>query len=153
TDAMLFDYRLTETKFGGPTLFSRGDTSFFNQNGDALGKLRSTSIRYNPDNARRLNALAEQQAHPQWTERQLERLEEPKVAYYRPIEGHVVRRLGAAPAGEELPPRPLGPHSIQSFTTEWRSFIFTVWASQRDAELACASPDPAQTFHDAAKAR
>ena len=73
TDAMLFDYRLTETKFGGPTLFSRGDTSFFNQNGEALGKLRSTSIRYHPDNARRLNALAEQQGQPQWTAQQLER--------------------------------------------------------------------------------
>ena len=58
TDAMLFDYRLTDTKFGGPTLFSRGDTSFFNQNGEVIGKLRSTSIRYNPENARRLNALA-----------------------------------------------------------------------------------------------
>jgi acyl dehydratase len=49
TDTMLFDYRVTETKFGGPTLFSRGDTSFFNQHGVAIGKLRSSSIRYNPE--------------------------------------------------------------------------------------------------------
>jgi N-terminal half of MaoC dehydratase len=153
TDAMLFDYRLAETKFGGPTLFSRGDTSFFNQNGDALGKLRSTSIRYHPENARRLNSLAEQQAHPQWTAAQLDELECRKFAYYRTIEDHVVRDFAAVGAGDELPVRPLGPHSIQSFTTEWRSFIFTVWGSQRDADLACASRDPAQTFHDAARAR
>ena len=79
TDAMLFDYRLTETKFGGPTLFSRGDTSFFNQIGEALGKLRSTSIRYKPENARRLNALGEQQDHPQWTDSKLDRLEEREI--------------------------------------------------------------------------
>jgi len=153
TDAMLFDYRLAETKFGGPTLFSRGDTSFFNQNGEALGKLRSTSIRYNPQNARKLNALAEQQAQPDWTAEQIERLEERKFTYYRTIEGHVLRDFGAVRVGEDLPTRPIGPHSIQSFTTEWRSFIFTVWGSYRDAELACAPRDPAQTFHDAAKAR
>jgi acyl dehydratase len=153
TDAMLFDYRLTETKFGGPTLFSRGDTSFFNQSGEPLGKLRSTSIRYNPENARKLNALAEQQAQPQWTAEQLERVEEQKFAYYRTIEGHVVRDFAAVREGEELPLRPIGPHSIQTFTSEWRSFIFTVWGSQRDSAIACASRDPSQTFHDIEKAR
>lgn len=55
--------------------------------------------------------------------------------------------------GEDLPLRPIGPHSIQSFTTEWRSFMFTVWGAQSEEEIACARRDPAQTFHDVEKAR
>ncbi|HEY2108074.1 MAG TPA: MaoC family dehydratase N-terminal domain-containing protein [Candidatus Binataceae bacterium] len=153
TDTMLFDYRVTETKFGGPTLFSRGDTSFFNQRGEAIGKLRSSSIRYNPENARRLDTLGGQKNEPQWTAADLARLEEEKFAYCRNMEGHVLRNFDSVRVGEELPLRPIGPHSIQSFTSEWRSFIFTVWGAQSEAAIACARPDPAQTFHDVEKAR
>jgi acyl dehydratase len=153
TDAMLFDYRVTQTKFGGPTLFTHGDTSFFNQHGEAIGKLRSTSIRYKPENARRLDTLAAQKGEPRWTDAALTRLEEEKFAYCRTIEGHVIRAFDSVRIGEDLPPRPIGPHSIQSFTTEWRSFIFTVWGAQHEQEIAGATRDPAQTFHDVEKAR
>lgn len=153
TDTMLFDYRVTETRFGGPTLLSRGDTLFFNHNGEAIGKLRSTSIRYNPENARSLDTLGKQPGEPQWTADALARLEAEKFAYCRTIEGHVLRDPDSVRIGEELPLRPIGPHSIQSFATEWRSFIFTVWGAQRDDEIACATRDPAQTFHDVEKAR
>lgn len=153
TDTMLFDYRVTETKFGGPTLFSRGDTSFFNQLGELIGKLRSTSIRYNPENARRLDTLGNQKDAPQWTDSKLARLEEEKFAYCRTIDGHVLRDFDSVRIGEALPLRPIGPHSIQSFTTEWRSFIFTVWGAQCEDEIACAQRDPSQIFHDVEKAR
>jgi acyl dehydratase len=153
TDTMLFDYRLTETRFGGPTLLSRGDTSFFNQRGEALGKLRSTSIRYNPENARLRDTLGGHSGEPQWTAEDLTRLEEEKFAYYRSIERHVVRGFDSVRVGEELPIRPIGPHSIQTFSTEWRSFIFTVWGAQSEPEIACATRDPAQIFHDLEKAR
>ena len=45
-DRMLFDYKVTQTKFAGPTMFSRGDTSYVNQLGETVCKQRSTSIRY-----------------------------------------------------------------------------------------------------------
>ena len=45
-ERMLFDYRVTETKFAGPTMFSRGDTTYINQRGEMIAKQRSTSIRY-----------------------------------------------------------------------------------------------------------
>jgi hypothetical protein len=31
--------------------------------------------------------------------------------------------------GDRLPTRPIGPHTIQSFTTEWRAFTMTVWGA------------------------
>ncbi len=153
TDTTLFDYRTADTRFGGPTLFSRGDTTFFNQQGETLGKLRSTSIRYHPENARKLASLGSQQAEPQWTTAGLARLEEEKFAYCRTIQGHVLRDFDSVRVGEELPLRPIGPHSIQTFTTEWRSFIFTVWGTQQEGEIACGRREPAQVFHDVEKAR
>jgi hypothetical protein len=35
-------------------------------------------------------------------------------------------------AGEKLPTRPIGPHTIASFTTEWRSYLMTVWGATRE---------------------
>ena len=153
TDTMLFDYHSAHTRFGGPTLFSRGDTAFFNQQGIALGKLRSTSVRYNPENARKLAAFGGAQAEPRWTDADLARIEEQKLAYSRTLQEHMRRGFDLVQAGEELPLRPIGPHSIQTFTTEWRSFIFTVWGAQLEGEIACARREPAQVFHDVDKAR
>ena len=35
-DKLLFDYRVRDTAFAGPTIFSRGDTSYFNQRGELV---------------------------------------------------------------------------------------------------------------------
>ncbi len=43
---MLFDYKVSQTGFAGPTMFSRGDTEYVNQRGQFICKQRSTSIRY-----------------------------------------------------------------------------------------------------------
>ena len=40
------DYKVTDTKFAGPTMFQRGDTTHTNQNGTLVARERSTSIRY-----------------------------------------------------------------------------------------------------------
>ena len=40
------DYKVTETKFAGPTMFSRGDTVHTNQHGALVARERSTAIRY-----------------------------------------------------------------------------------------------------------
>ena len=53
-DRMLFDYKVAETKFAGPTMFSRGDTTYINQRGEVLCKQRSTSVRYLVENAHKL---------------------------------------------------------------------------------------------------
>ena len=39
------DYKVSDTKFAGPTMFSRGDTLYRNQRGEVVALQRSTSVR------------------------------------------------------------------------------------------------------------
>jgi acyl dehydratase len=43
--------KLANTKFAGPSMFSRGDTLYLNERYEALAKQRSTMIRYRADHA------------------------------------------------------------------------------------------------------
>jgi hypothetical protein len=123
-ERMLFDYKVAETKFAGPTLFSRGDTTYVNQKGEIVCKQRSTSVRYRAALARDRNFFSERAEH-------LEKLNQAKFDYYGTFLdlGHE-KRLGVR-KGERLPRRPIGPHSIATFTTEWRSYLMTVWGAFR----------------------
>jgi len=127
---MLFDYKVAETKFSGPTMFSRGDTTYINQRGQVICKQRSTSVRYLAENARKLGMFAGNQ-EKQWTDQELEDLEKQKMEYYQSFRdlGHQKRLF--VKVGDALPTRPIGPHSIASFTTEWRSYLMTVWGRER----------------------
>jgi hypothetical protein len=130
-DRMLFDYKVAETKFAGPTMFSRGDTSYIRQTGELVCKQRSTSVRYLAENARKKGFFAGR-TRKQWTEQELEDLEKQKMEYARSLYdlGHEKRLF--VRAGEKLPTRPIGPHTIASFTTEWRSYLMTVWGATRE---------------------
>lgn len=127
-DRMLFDYKVAETKFSGPTMFSRGDTTYINQRGEVLCKQRSTSVRYLAENARKLGMFKDNVPRS-WADQQLEELEKQKLEYTQSFLdlGHE-RRLFVK-AGDRLPRRPIGPHTIASFTTEWRSYLMTVWGA------------------------
>ena len=41
--------------------------------------------------------------------------------------GHGKRYWDEVSVGDKLPTRVFGPHSIASFTTEWRAYLFTIW--------------------------
>jgi acyl dehydratase len=127
-DRMLFDYKVAETKFSGPTMFSRGDTSYINQRGELVCKQRSTSVRYLAENARKLGMFKDNVPRT-WTDQQLEELEKQKLEYYQSFLdlGHEKRLF--VKRGDKLPRRPIGPHNIASFTTEWRSYLMTVWGA------------------------
>jgi len=127
-ERMLFDYKLTQTKFAGPTMFSRGDTSYVNGRGEIVCKQRSTSIRYRPNDALERAQFADD-GEKSWTDAELRELEREKFEYYRSFLelGHE-RRLFVK-KGEKLPRRPIGPHTVQSFATEWRGFLMSVWGA------------------------
>ena len=129
-DRMLFDYKVRDTKFAGPTLFSRGDTTYVNQRGELVAKQRSTSIRYRAELARE-RADFESQREEERTDTELEEVERQKLEYYRSFLdlGHQ-RRLFVA-EGDKLPQRTIGPHSLLTFSTEWRSFVMSVWGAFR----------------------
>lgn len=125
-----FDYTVKETKFGGPTCFQRGDNFYYNQHGDLVAKQRSTSIRYGQA-AGQENTPTDNQDDPVWTDDELEALEERKFEWIQMLHdlGHSPRYWDDVEINTELPTRVFGPHSIVSFTTEWRSYTFTQWGS------------------------
>lgn len=129
-DRMLFDYKVTETKFAGPTMFSRGDTTYINQRGEIVAKQRSTSVRYRADLARDKGFFSERE-EPQWTDEQLEVINKEKFDYYATFLDLGHDKRPPVKTGERLSRRPIGPHSIASFTTEWRSYLMTVWGAFR----------------------
>ena len=130
-ERMLFDSKVTETKFAGTTMFSRGDTSYINQNGEVIAKQRSTSIRYVAEQARERGVFMNDQ-EKSWSDSELEDVEKQKFDYYQSFLELGHQRNLLVREGDVLPTRPIGPHTLMSFTTEWRSYLMTVWGAFRD---------------------
>jgi acyl dehydratase len=124
-ERMLFDYKVANTSFAGPTMFSRGDTVYYNQHGGPIARQRSTSIRYIVENAIRLGAFDQQRDEPEWSDEELEAVELEKIEYIKTFLdlGHGKRPWSSVQKGDRLPRRPIGPHSIQTFTTESRTDV------------------------------
>jgi acyl dehydratase len=137
---MAFDYKLANTRFAGPTLIQRGDTTYFNQRGEPLAIQRSTSIRFIVENARRLGFMDDTADPHAWAAEELEAIDQERLDYYRTFHDHVRRTLADVPAdGAALPRRPIGPHSVRSLATEWRAFPFTIWGATEPDEVGEAT--------------
>jgi acyl dehydratase len=126
------DYKVSDTKFAGPTMFQRGDTIHRDQHGTVIAKERATSIRYLAAEADKRKMYANQlPPKPRWTAAQMAEID--KIRHDWILSG----RLGISPAigqvkvGDRLPRRVLGPHSIASFTTEYRAFTENMWGGYR----------------------
>ncbi len=127
-----FDYKVKDTSSFGPTCFQRGDNFYYNSDGDLIAKQRSTSIRYS-QSAGEASQAGKTEGHddPVWTDEELEALEDRKFTWIQMLHdlGHNARYWDTVNTGDELPERVFGPHSIVSFTTEWRSYLFTSWGT------------------------
>jgi acyl dehydratase len=123
-------YKVTDTKFAGPTMFSSGDTVHTNQHGSLVAKERSTSIRYLAAEAERRGFFADRlEPIRRWTRDELEQIAKLRHEWL------MSNRLGVSPhfeeveVGDRLPRRVVGPHSIATFTCEYRAFIFDAWGT------------------------
>jgi len=127
---MPYDFKVSHTKFAGPTCFQRGDTLYINQQGERVAMQRSTAIRY-PVRQAKEKKLFEGPGEPEWTDEQLLELEETKLGFIAQIQDlrHDKRLFGGVTVGDELAPNVLGPHSLASFTTEWRAYPMTTWGA------------------------
>src|SRR3546814_7138911 len=67
---MPYDFKVTQTKFAGPTCFQRGDTLYINQRGERVALQRSTAIRYQVREAKEKKLFSEPK-EPEWTDAQL----------------------------------------------------------------------------------
>jgi acyl dehydratase len=124
------DYKVRDTKFAGPTMFARGDTTHTNQHGVLVARERATSIRYLAAEAEKRGMYEHQLgATRTWTATELNELEKLRHDWL------LSNRLGVSPrfeevdVGDRLPRRVIGPHSIASFTTEYRAFLFNIWGT------------------------
>jgi acyl dehydratase len=124
------DYKITDTKFSGPTMFQRGDTIHTNQYGALVAKERSTSIRYLAAEAER-RGMYENQLAPtrRWMHEELLQIEKVRHDWLMSNRLGISPRFEEAKIGDKLPRRVLGPHSIASFTTEYRAFVFNIWGT------------------------
>jgi hypothetical protein len=125
-----------------------------------IAKQRSTSIRYLAEEARK-RAQFNEKDDPEWSDDALADIEEQKFAYYSTFRGHDKVLWKDVNEGDRLPTRPIGPHTLMSFTTEWRAFNMNIWGaadywgvSTTDAAgwLPEMSRDPRQAAIDPTKA-
>jgi len=81
------------------------------------------------EKAKQRGLFHDHSALPTWTPEALEQVQKAREDWI------MSNRAGASPhyqeveIGEQLPRRVLGPHSIASFTTEYRAFLENVWGS------------------------
>jgi acyl dehydratase len=129
-DRRFLDYKVAETKFAGPTVFQRGDTTHRNQHGNLIAKARSTTIRYLAAEAEKRGMYESQLgAVKRWTAAELVEIDTIRRDWF------LSNREGKSPhfeevsVGDKLPRRVIGPHSIASFTTEYRAFVFNTWGA------------------------
>ena len=123
-------YSLANTSFAGPTMFSNGETIHTNQNGELVAKEVATAIRYLASEAEKRGMYADAgKAVRQWSEDELAELEEARLAWIMSNREGTTPRHSQVRVGEQLVRRVLGPHSIASFTTEYRAFIQDTWGT------------------------
>lgn len=126
------DIKLADTKFAGPTLFSRGDTIHHNQHGGLVAKERATSIRYLAAEAEKRKMYANQlPPKPRWTREKLAEVDKIRHAWILSGRDGVSPRFDEVQVGDKLPRRVIGPHTITSFTTEYRAFSENVWGGYK----------------------
>jgi acyl dehydratase len=128
---MPYDFKVRETSFAGPTCFQRGDTLYLNQRGERVALQRSTAIRYVVRKAAERKRFDAERGEPEWSEDDVAALDEVKAGFIKQIQqlGHEKRVLESVQPGDVLTPNVLGPHSIASFTTEWRAYPMTTWGA------------------------
>src|SRR4029450_1877589 len=77
------DYKVSDTKFAGPTMFSRGDTLYRNHGGEVGALRRSPSVRCLAAEARRLGFFEQTAPRPEWTDEQLANVGNRRPAWVR----------------------------------------------------------------------
>ena len=123
-------YKLADTKFAGPTMFSRGDTVHTNQHGAPVAKERATAIRYLASEAEKRGMFNAQTAPiKRWTSEELKQIEKVRFDWLMSNRAGVSPHFAVVKVGDRLPRRVIGPHSIATFTYEYRAFMFDPWGS------------------------
>lgn len=117
-DRMLYGYELKNTRFAGPTVFVRSDTTCVGGRGDFIFKRRYTRARYLVENARKLGGIKSPAEEPEWSDAALAEVDERKLRYIESLRGHESRPAASVAIGDALPEKVHGPHSVMTITLE-----------------------------------
>jgi hypothetical protein len=98
-----------------------------NQRQEPVAKQRATAVRYLPELARKRSYFEQTAPAPTFTAEQLAEVEAQKQAWIR--SGLTRQGPGQVKIGDQLPTRPIGPHTVPQFTIEYRTLPFSVWGS------------------------
>jgi acyl dehydratase len=123
-------YDLKDSAFAGPTVFARGDTFHYTEaTNTPIAHCRTTAIRYSADEADRRGIYkASSGGGPKkWTDDELAEVNRVRFDWILSNREGITPSIGDIKVGDALPRRALGPHSIASFVTEFRSFPFGIW--------------------------
>ena len=125
-------YKVADTKFAGPTVFTRGDTVHRNQHGALVAKERATAIRYLREEARKRGMYDKQQRTPKrWTAEELEEINRIRLEWILSNREGVSPHYEEVQVGDKLPRRVIGPHSVVTFALECRAHRQNIWGTWR----------------------
>ncbi len=124
-------YKITDTKFAGPTMFSRGDTVHRNQHGSLVAKERSTTIRYLRSEALKRGMYNDPKPPHRWTDAELAEIARIRHEWILSNREGISPHYADVKVGDKLPRRVLGPHTLVSFANECRAFRQNVWGTWR----------------------
>ncbi len=147
-----FDFTVKDTGLG-PTCFQRGDNNYYNQDGTAIARQRSTSLRYNA-HAGGSSVNEAEFAEPEWSDEEMDAFDARRFQWVKMLRdlGHKERWWDDVAIGDHLPERLYGPHSVASFATEWRAYIVNTWGTmnlrKNDLEALGFTPEMAGFEND-----
>ncbi len=125
-------YKVRDTGFAGPTMFSDGDTCHYREDGSLFAKERATSIRYLRDEANKRGVYGKDtRAVKSWTEPEMAEVDRMR------FEWMMSNREGKSPnwrevnVGDTLHRRVIGPHTPLTFGFEYRAHRQNIWGTWR----------------------
>src|SRR5438045_1308136 len=83
---------------------------------------RSPAGGYLAEEARRRGFFHQTAPRPTWTPERLAEIDRQRSTWIRARAGERGRRFDDVSVGDAMVTRPIGPHTIATFTTEWRAF-------------------------------
>ena len=125
-------YNVADTKFAGPTVFTRGDTIHRNQHGALVAKEQATAIRYLIDEAKKRGMYDKEQRSPRkWTSEDLAEIERIRMDWILSNREGTSPQFEEVKVGDKLPRRVIGPHSVVTFALECRAHRQNIWGTWR----------------------
>jgi acyl dehydratase len=123
-------YTVADTKFAGPTVFSRGNTIHRDQHGELFAKEQATAIRYLVEEAKKHGMYdKEKRAPKRWTKDELAAVHKLRHEWILSNREGKSPRYADVKVGDKLPRRVIGPHSVVTFALERRAHRENIWGS------------------------